>query len=57
MTEPTPTETPPPGFKACGCGVLIGESCDCADFAAQVTAAMRSPLVFAVEEGTYRWER
>lgn len=54
---PRDGETPPPGFKACGCGVLLGESCDCGEFAASATAALASPLALVYEKGTYRWER
>ena len=33
-------------FKACGCGVLAGESCDCADLAAQLEAHLARPIFF-----------
>ncbi|RAN92623.1 hypothetical protein GAR05_06115 [Micromonospora saelicesensis] len=32
--------------KACGCGVLDGEDCDCAEFTAQAMAAFRRPIFF-----------
>lgn len=57
MTEHPIPEPVPAGFKPCGCGVLIGEVCDCADWAAQVNAAFSSPLALVYEEGTYRWDR
>ena len=33
-------------FKACGCGVLAGEQCDCADLAAQLEAHLARPIWF-----------
>ncbi|MEU4399741.1 hypothetical protein [Micromonospora orduensis] len=32
--------------KACGCGVLDGEDCDCAEFTAQARAVNRRPIFF-----------
>lgn len=58
--QPGPSSPPPTGpgtgsggrpapqvtEKACGCGVLDGEDCDCAEFAAQIRAANRRPIFF-----------
>ncbi|MGK5737239.1 hypothetical protein [Micromonospora sp. URMC 103] len=32
--------------KACGCGVLAGEQCDCAAFTAEWEAALNQPIWF-----------
>lgn len=53
LPPPTP-DNPTPGrpgpchapAKACGCGVLNGEDCDCADIAAQLEQAARAPIFF-----------
>ena len=43
---PTGPWAPTVAFKTCGCGVLTGESCDCADLAAQLEAHLARPIFF-----------
>ena len=39
MSQPIEVE-----FKPCGCGVLVGEECDCAEWWAEVVESFKSPL-------------
>lgn len=41
ISEPPVLELP---MKPCGCGVLLGEVCDCASFAAQAESAFTTPM-------------
>ena len=40
-------------FKDCGCGVLKGEACDCAEIAAQFQAELARPIYWSQTGG--RW--